>query len=118
MSYQSTDFEKTINITCNNISAEDQNLLNLLTGLQSFNSVVSLASITCAANVYTYVTKDSRTFQYTLFPGGQFPTSATFNIVSTNNWSANEFAQINNMAHVFAVFELVYGMTALSIVYN
>jgi len=116
--YSSSDFEKTISITCNNISSEDQNLLNVITGLQAFNAVAPLASVSVASNVYTFTTKDGRTFQYTFFPGGNPPTTATFNIVTTNAWSANEFTQINNMAHVFAVLEISYGMTACTVTYN
>lgn len=122
MSFSSTDFEKTVSITCNNIAAEDQNLLNIFTGLEALNAALasssdSLALVSCANNVYTFTTNNSRIFQYTFLPGGNPPATATIVITSTNAWNVNEFAQFNNMGHVFAVLELQYGMTGCTITY-
>jgi hypothetical protein len=116
--FEMIDPQKTVDITSAPLGMCDSVMTDLVTVLNTFNTLAPLASITSNGLVSTITLKDARTATYTLNYGATPPGSITFQVTSAAYWSGDEFDQIQQLAQFIVTLYLQYELTNLSITYN
>lgn len=110
-----SDSEKTANFTLTDaaLCIDDAPMANLFVNLDAFNTLIPLASVTLAANVYTFTLKDARSMENTL----QIGPPAKTKTVSGDFFSVPELNVIRATGISIVALMTGNGLSAMTITY-